>query len=71
MNENTQKKPENLAFEERIAKIKGIIDKLNSTDISLESGMQLYKDGVKEINLAQKMLEDAKAIYEQINKEQR
>lgn len=58
-------------FEDRIAKIKSIIDKLNSTEITLKDGMQLYKDGVDEINEAQKMLESAKNLYDEINKKEK
>ena len=60
-------KNENIHFEDRIAKIKQIIDKLNDTEITLKDGMQLYKDGVDEINKAQKMLESAKNLYDEIN----
>lgn len=61
---------DNIHFEDRIAKIKQIIDKLNSTEITLKDGMQLYKDGVDEINKAQKMLESAKNLYDEINKKE-
>lgn len=57
-------------FEDRITKIKEIINKLNNTEITLKDGMQLYKDGVEEIKEAQKMLENAKNLYDEINKEQ-
>ena len=62
---------DNIHFEDRIAKIKQIIDKLNSTEITLKDGMQLYKDGVDEINKAQKMLESAKNLYDEINKKEK
>ncbi len=56
-------------FEDRITKIKEIIAKLNNSEITLKDGMQLYKDGVAEIKEAQKMLENAKNLYDEINKE--
>ena len=62
---------DNIHFEDRIAKIKQIIDKLNSTEITLKDGMQLYKDGVDEINEAQKMLESAKNLYDEINAQEK
>ena len=62
---------DNIHFEDRIAKIKSIIDKLNSTEITLKDGMQLYKDGVDEINEAQKMLESAKNLYDEINAQEK
>lgn len=61
---------DNIHFEDRIAKIKQIIDKLNNTEITLKDGMQLYKDGVDEIIEAQKMLESAKNLYDEINKKE-
>ncbi len=61
---------DNIHFEDRITKIKQIIDKLNNTEITLKDGMQLYKDGVDEINEAQKMLESAKNLYDEINKKE-
>lgn len=63
-------KKDNIHFEDRIAKIKQIIDKLNNTEITLKDGMQLYKDGVDEIIEAQKMLESAKNLYDEINKKE-
>lgn len=54
-------------FEDRITKIKEIINKLNNTEITLKDAMQLYKDGVNELDSAQKMLEEAKQIFDEIN----
>ena len=62
---------DNIHFEDRIAKIKQIIDKLNNAEITLKDGMQLYKDGVDEINEAQKMLESAKNLYDEINAQEK
>lgn len=56
-------------FEDRIARIKEIIDKLNNTEITLKDGMKLYKDGVNEIKEAQKMLENAKNLYDEIKEQ--
>lgn len=53
-------------FEDKIEKIKDIINKLNSADINLKDSMKLYNEGIKEINSAQKMLEEAKNQYENI-----
>ena len=61
----------NIHFEDRIAKIKQIIDKLNNAEITLKDGMQLYKDGIDEINEAQKMLESAKNLYDEINAQEK
>lgn len=53
-------------FEDKIKRIKEIIDKLGNVDLSLKDGMELYKEGVKEIDEAQKMLENAKILYNEI-----
>lgn len=60
---------EEVNFEDRITKIKDIITKLNG-EVTLKDAMKLYQDGVNEINLAQKMLEEAKQIYDEINKKE-
>ncbi|RAX55190.1 exodeoxyribonuclease VII small subunit [Helicobacter sp. 16-1353] len=53
-------------FEDRIKRIKEILDSLNNADLSLKDGMELYKEGIKEISEAQKMLEEAKILYNEI-----
>lgn len=60
---------EEVNFEDRITKIKDIIAKLNG-EVTLKDAMKLYQDGVNELNLAQKMLEEAKQIYDEINKKE-
>lgn len=54
------------SFEARIAKAKEILDKLNAQNLSLKDGIGLYKDGTKELEMAQKMLEDAKLEYQEL-----
>ncbi|RDU65632.1 exodeoxyribonuclease VII small subunit [Helicobacter sp. MIT 14-3879] len=56
-------------FEDKIKRIKEIINRLNSTEISLKDGIELYKEGITEINNAQKMLEEAKLVYDEIKLE--
>lgn len=54
------------SFEARIAKAKEILDKLNAQNLSLKDGISLYKDGTKELEMAQKMLEDARLEYQEL-----
>lgn len=54
------------SFEERIKNAKEILEKLNNPELPLDEGLKLYKDGMKELNLATKMLEDAKLEFETI-----
>jgi len=61
----------NAHFEERIEKAKTILDRLTHPDVTLDEGMKLYKDGLQELEVAQKMLEEAKIIYQELAKENR
>jgi exodeoxyribonuclease VII small subunit len=55
-------------FEKKIEKSKKILDKLMNPEISLEESMKLYKDGIKELKEASKMLENAKLEFEELSK---
>lgn len=56
-------------FEERLEKAKGLLDKLMSPDVTLEESVKLYKEGMDELKVAEKMLSEAKIEYEEIKKE--
>lgn len=51
----------NESFEEKIANAKFIMEKLMKQDISLEDSVKLYEDGIKNIQEASTILENAKA----------
>lgn len=61
-----EEKIEDSSFEARIAKAKEILDKLNAQNLSLKDGINLYKDGTKELEIAQKMLEDVRLEYQEL-----
>lgn len=61
-----EEKIEDASFEARIAKAKEILDKLNAQNLSLKDGINLYKDGTKELEIAQKMLEDVRLEYQEL-----
>lgn len=61
-----EEKIKDSSFEARIAKAKEILDKLNAQNLSLKDGINLYKDGTKELEIAQKMLEDARLEYQEL-----
>lgn len=61
-----EEKIEGSSFEARIAKAKEILDKLNAQNLSLKDGINLYKDGTKELEMAQKMLEDVRLEYQEL-----
>jgi exodeoxyribonuclease VII small subunit len=49
-----------LSFEEHIKKSKEILQKLMDPKISLEDGVKFYKEGIKELQEANELLEKAK-----------
>jgi exodeoxyribonuclease VII small subunit len=57
-----------LSFEQKIQKSKQILSKLMQADITLSDSVKLYEDGIKELNEASKMLEDAQIKYQEIKK---
>jgi exodeoxyribonuclease VII small subunit len=60
----------NRNFEERLEEAKKILNQLMDPSITLEESLKLYKNGLEEIKIAQKMIEKAKVqieIIEQSN----
>ncbi|RXJ88062.1 exodeoxyribonuclease VII small subunit [Arcobacter sp. CECT 8985] len=58
-----EKKEETLAFEEKILKAKELLEKLNNQDITLQNSIEVYKSGIKQLDEAQKLLDEAKLIF--------
>ena len=56
-------------FEEKIFKAKELLEKLSNPQITLSDSIQVYKTGVKELEDAQKLLDEAKLIFTTQNKE--
>ncbi len=56
-------------FEEKILKAKELLEKLSNPQITLSDSIQVYKTGVKELEEAQKLLDEAKLIFTTQNKE--
>lgn len=54
-----------LSFEDKIKKSKEILDKLMDPEITLENSVKFYKEGLKELQEAQKLLEEAKIAFEE------
>ena len=54
-------------FEENLEIAKDVLDKLSSSDVSLDESMTLYKDGLKHLNTASKILEKAKLDFEDLS----
>ncbi len=52
-------KEQQLDFEDRVEKVKEIIQSLNNNSLNLKDGMKLYKEAQEHISQANKMLEEA------------
>jgi len=53
-------------FENRLENSKKILNQLMNPSITLQESLKLYEDGIKEIQSAQKMIEEAKVKIELI-----
>ena len=56
-----------LSFEDKIKKSKEILDKLMDPEITLENSVKFYKEGLKELQEAQTLLEEAKIAFEEFH----
>ena len=56
-------------FETKVEHAKKVLDQLMDPEITLENSVKVYKEGMKTLNDAQKMLEDAKLEYETIKEQ--
>ena len=59
----SKEKIEEQSFEEKIEKAKELLEKLSNPQITLSDSLELYKDGIKELEEAQKLLDEAKLIF--------
>ena len=57
------KELEQINFEEKIIKAKELLEKLSNPQITLSDSIQVYKTGVKELEDAQKLLDESKLIF--------
>jgi exodeoxyribonuclease VII small subunit len=55
-------------FEQKILKAKEFLEKLSNPQITLSDSISLYKTGIKELEEAQKLLDEAKLIFSVENK---
>ncbi len=56
------------SFEEKIDSAKELLEKLTDPEITLSNSVKIYKEGIKEIEDAQKLLDSAKLNFEELNK---
>jgi len=55
-------------FEDKLENAKKTLEKLMRPDITLEESVKAYESGIKELNQAQKMLENAELKIKEIRK---
>lgn len=65
----SEEKIEEQSFEQKIEKAKELLEKLSNPQITLSDSLEVYKTGVKELEEAQKLLDEAKLIFTQEDKE--
>jgi len=66
----SEEKKEEQTFEVKIEKAKELLEKLSNPQITLSDSLDLYKNGIKELDEAQKLLDEAKLILEVDRKEE-
>lgn len=59
MKENLEK----VNFEDKISNAREFLEKLSNPEITLSDSIKLYKDGIKELEVAQKLLDEAKLVF--------
>lgn len=59
---------ETLSFEQKVIKAKELLEKLSNPQITLSDSIDVYKTGMKELEEAQKLLDEAKLIFNTENK---
>ena len=69
MIEEENKKNDEISFESKIEEAKKLLEKLIDPNITLSNSVEEYKKGMNELEMAQKLLDDAKLNFQQLNKE--
>ncbi|MCV6606747.1 MAG: exodeoxyribonuclease VII small subunit [Campylobacterales bacterium] len=59
----------NISFEEKIENAKKILEELSNPELPLDKGVEHYKNGMKLLTEATKILEEAKLVYEEAEDE--
>ena len=53
-----------ISFEDKIKNAKELLDKLIDPEITLQDSVKVYKDGIKQLEDAQKLLDEAKLEFQ-------
>lgn len=58
-----------ISFEKKIEEAKELLEKLIDPEITLSNSVEVYKKGMGELEQAQKLLDEAKLNFQELNKE--
>jgi exodeoxyribonuclease VII small subunit len=56
------------SFETKIIEAQKLLEKLIDPEITLSSSVEVYKKGIKELETAQQLLDDAKLEFQELSK---
>ena len=59
-----------ISFESKIEEAKKHLEKLIDPEITLSNSVEEYKKGINELETAQKLLDEAKLDFKELNKEE-
>jgi len=62
-----QENKEKVGFEENIKNAQELLEKLMDPEITLSQSVEVYKEGLKELEVAQKLLDDVKLEFEELS----
>ena len=58
----------NISFEDNLKMAEEFLQKMTDSDITLSKSVEFYQNGMEQLEIAQKNLEEAKMKYEEIKK---
>ena len=61
------KEIETITFENKIVEAQKLLEKLIDPEITLSDSVTVYKNGLKELELAQKLLDEAKLEFKELS----
>ena len=56
------------SFENKIVEAQKLLEKLIDPEITLSNSVEVYKKGMEELSLAQKLLDEAKLEFKELSK---
>ena len=58
---------EKVSFEQKIQEAQKLLEKLIDPEITLSKSVEVYKAGLKELEVAQKLLDEAKLEFQELS----